>query len=230
MSAPAHRTPNRREFLIGGALIGTAVIANAAAQRLASGRPALEQHLDRLVPELIGSWSRSSANDILIPKGEEPEDEPYDEVVTRYYTSASAPPVMLLIAYGSAQTGTAQLHRPEVCYPAAGFDVRSWPDVVLPVRAPSALTARVMTATAPGRIEQILYWSRIGNEFPTRNTGQRWAVLRSAMLGEVPDGALVRMSTIHPNRGLALASLLAFGQSLVEASGAELRPLLVGGV
>jgi EpsI family protein len=179
------------------------------------------------VPDVVGPWRRSAADGILIPRGERPEDRTYDDVVTAYYTSPSAPSVMLLIAYGSAQTGSTQLHRPEVCYPAAGFHVRGSHEQALTLGTKS-IAARTMTATATGRTEQILYWSRVGNDFPTSPMDQRWSVLRYALHGVTADGALVRMSVMDDDAAAALPYLRAFASALVATSGSEMRRLLIG--
>ena len=124
-------TVSRRDFVIGGAFAATGIACAGLARRGSADQLARGRSLDHLVPEKIGVWSRSHYEPVLIPRGEEPEDKVYDSVVTRYYVSDSALPIMLLIAYGSAQTGETQLHRPEICYLAAGFRMRSWPNVVL---------------------------------------------------------------------------------------------------
>ena len=215
----------RREFLIGGTLMTTAVASGFLARRASADAQVTGGELT--VPDIIGPWRRSAADGILIPRGEQPEDRTYDDVVTAYYTSASAPSVMLLIAYGSAQTGTTQLHRPEVCYPAAGFHVRRSHDEVLTVSG-ERVAARAMTATATGRTEQILYWSRVGNDFPTSAMDQRWSVLRYALHGVTADGALVRMSVMSDNAAAALPYLRAFANALVATSRGRMRRLLIG--
>jgi EpsI family protein len=134
---------------------------------------------------------------------------------------------MLLVAFGGVQSGNAQLHRPEVCYPAAGFDLDGWQDLALPLSG-RGVSARAVTASAPGRIEQILYWTRIGRDFPTSSLAQRWSILRHSLRGSLPDGTLVRISTIDPDRGRALKSLRTFAASLLQSGTPQLRELLVG--
>lgn len=219
--------PTRREVLVGGGLVAVALASGLLARSASVAAPVDGGELH--IPDRIGPWARSTAEGILIPQGEEPEDRIYDQVATGYYTSPSAPSVMLLIAYGSAQTGTTQLHRPEVCYPAAGFRVRKWADV--PLQLPGLpIQARSMTANATGRTEQILYWSRVGRDFPTSTTDQRWSVLRHTLKGLIPDGALVRMSIIDADRSASMDVLRAFAAALVTASLPDLRRVMTGAV
>jgi EpsI family protein len=180
-----------------------------------------------LVPARLGQWAVDPSANILIPRGDTGELEIYDQLLTRVYASASAAPVMLLVAFGSSQAGTTQLHRPEVCYPAAGFTLQERGRLALPLPGGSSLRARSLTASAPGRIEQILYWSRVGRDFPTTMAEQRWSLLRQTLRGQVPDGALVRMSMIAPDHRAALPLLLSFARSLLEVP-AGARRLLTG--
>ncbi|CAA9534239.1 MAG: hypothetical protein AVDCRST_MAG31-2671 [uncultured Sphingomonas sp.] len=222
--ADGRKGATRREVLVGGGLLATALASGLLARNAALADPTIDRELH--IPDTVGRWSRSADEGILIPRAEE-DEQLYDQVVTGYYTSDSAPSVLLLIAYGSAQTGTTQLHRPEVCYPAAGFRVRELPDVSLQLRGRS-IGARTMTAVATRRVEQILYWSRVGRDFPTSTNDQRWSVLRQTFQGLVPDGALVRLSIIDPDRPAAIALLAGFAAALVEASPPGMRHLLTG--
>lgn len=216
----------RRELVVGGALVASALAASLVkpSPDRRSGRAV---SLKDLVPDRVGPWRGSRYGNVLIPKGEDAYKNTYDDVLTRHYTSESAAPIMFLIAYGSAQTGNTELHRPEVCYPAAGFRIRSWPDLQLKLLR-SSVTARSFTAFASGRVEQILYWSRVGDDFPTSSLEQRWSVLRHTIRGSVPDGILVRISTIDSNRERAIRLLQTFAQTLLSSGGPEMRLLLTG--
>jgi EpsI family protein len=216
---------NRRDFVIGGVFASTALFCAG----VAPGRSQLidRRTLDRLVPEKIGPWTASHYEPVVIPKGEELEGTDYDSVITRYYVSDSALPVMLLIAYGSAQTGETQLHRPEVCYVAAGFKMRNWPNAVLQTGS-KKIDARVLTATAPGRTDQILYWTRVGAEFPTTSVEQRWSTLRQTLTGSIPDGVLVRISIDDEDREAAMKFMRVFAGDLLSSGDSRLRAILEG--
>ena len=219
---------SRREFVIGGGLGATALLAAAAAPR--STATLVNESgagLDDLLPGTIGQWTAAPFADVLIPRAEKAEEKSYDEVVTRYYDSNSAPPVMLLIAYGKAQVGGTELHRPEACYPVAGFKLRRRPNVSL--RFPGvAIDARSMTAVASDRIEQLLYWTRVGTEFPTSSVAQRWSAIRQTMSGSVPDGVLVRLSALSLEPAGGIAMLQRFATELLGSGGPALRAVLTG--
>ena len=226
-SPPLGAGTNRREFLVGGALLASALASGALAAAVRSTPPAGSLQ-DRDLPTQIGPWRLAPSSNILIPEGEGAGDKVYDQVVAHHYDSASELPVMLLIAYGGAQSGSTQLHRPEVCYPSAGFRMTEHPDLVLDLPGTPPITARALTGVAPGRVEQIIYWSRVGNEFPTRGLSQRWSVLRQTVADGAPDGALVRMSAITSDEAAGVAALRRFAAALLVSSGPPLRRLLVG--
>jgi EpsI family protein len=218
---------SRRDFVIGGSLACTGLASAALSRRGNAKRLAEGRSLDNLVPEKIGPWSRSHYEPVLIPRGEETGAKAYDSVITRYYVSDSALPIMLLIAYGSAQTGETQLHRPEICYTASGFRMRSWPNVLLQT-GERKIAARVLTATAPGRTDQILYWTRVGGEFPTNSVEQRWSTLRQTLTGSIPDGVLVRISVADEDRDTAMKFIRLFTSELLASDNPQLRELLEG--
>jgi EpsI family protein len=217
---------DRRDVLLGGALAATAALAGLAP--LSLKQPAHEAaQLDALVPDRIGRWTRSDRGGILIPTGESLTAQTYDEVLTRLYVSASAAPMMLLIAYGGAQSGATQLHRPEACYPAAGFELGNRSDLTLRL-ADRAVWASLVTARGNGRTEQILYWSRVGDEFPGSASAQRWSVIRHNLRGAIPDGVLVRISALDAN--VANSPILQeFAAALIEGGSSKARWLLIGG-
>ena len=226
-SSSDHAASNRREFLIGGALLVSAVASGTLAKAVGSSPPAGSLQ-DRDVPVQIGPWRLAPTSNILIPEGEGAGDKVYDQVVAHHYGSASELPVMLLIAYGGAQSGSTQLHRPEVCYPSAGFRMTEHRDLVLHLPNTPPITVRSLTGVAPGRVEQIIYWSRVGDEFPTRGLNQRWSILRQTIADGAPDGALVRMSAITDDEAAGVAALGRFAAALLVSSGSALRHLLVG--
>jgi EpsI family protein len=217
---------DRRDVLLGGALAGTAVVAGLTGFALKP--PAREAaELETLVPDRIGRWTRSERGEILVPTGESLTTRTYDEILTRPYLSPSAAPIMLLIAYGGAQSGATQLHRPEACYPAAGFKLGKASDLTLRL-AGKAVQAKLVTALGNGRTEQILYWSRVGGEFPSSASAQRWSVIQHNLRGLVPDGVLVRISALQATAQASEILLREFAAALIAEGSPKARSLLVG--
>jgi EpsI family protein len=163
-----------------------------------------------------------------MPTAEAPAETGYDDLLTRHFSDDAGRTIMFLLAYGAAQSGNTQLHRPEACYPAAGFSLGNSARISIQAPGGAEVEARTLTATKPGRIEQILYWSRVGAAFPTDSASQSLAVIRQSLGGNAPDGALVRISTLGSDRASALTLLRLFANDLLKQPGPSLRRLLVG--
>src|SRR3546814_21141626 len=73
------------------------------------------------------------------------------------------------------QDGVLQIHRPEVCYPVGGYDLSPTRKVEVPV-GNRKIPANFFTATGPDRIEQVQYFTRLGDSFPRSWAEQRLAV------------------------------------------------------
>ena len=183
--------------------------------------------LDGLIPKRIGQWEFATTSGLVIPPDDTLSDTLYSNLLTRVYTDGANPPVMLLIAQSAGQTGFLQIHRPEVCYPAGGYTLSN----LLPraIATPGKdISAMELTASGPGREEQIVYWTRIGDAMPVSWLQQRLAVARDNLRGLVPDAVLVRVSTVDPDRGVATKRLTEFVQAMVGRLPTAARRVLIG--
>lgn len=219
---------DRRQFLFGGALL-SAVAAGYALQPRRNAPVAAPGALERAVPKRVGAWDYVTASGLVVPPQDEISERIYDQVLTRIYASDSGPPMMLLIAYGSAQDYGLQVHLPEVCYPSSGYSIESLNRVPVNLRPDVADTrATVMTAERGDRVEQVFYWMRIGDRFPSTALGGRTAVLSANVAGSLPDGVLVRVSTLMNEREPAMAAIRDFHAAMLQSLGRDGRRLLLG--
>jgi EpsI family protein len=218
---------SRRDLLVGGACLAVAggTFARMPREHLASipkGR------LEALAPDHIGDWHYETASGIVLPPPDELARLLYDQQVTRAYVSEKHPAVMLVMAYGSSQGGMLQVHRPEICYPASGFRLSATETDTLPIGAGRGIPVRAFTATADTRVEQVMYWTRIANAFPTSWTSQRIAIMESNLLGAVPDGLLVRLSTVGEDVAAGRKALAEFARAMLATIGPVGRRQLLG--
>jgi EpsI family protein len=218
----------RRDMLMGGGMLAAAAAAAALTPR---GRLNLlePKKMAEIIPTKIGSWTDTPTNGVVMPKEKGSlSDQLYSQTVSRLYISPTQIPVMLVIAYGDLQSDLLQLHRPEVCYAAVGFQISSSQETEVALGGGAMLPARELSATSDSRIEPILYWTRIGDYLPTSGREQRLAKLRLAMGGVVADGALVRLSTVGEPTPETFAALHEFARAMIEATAPGSRPALVG--
>lgn len=215
----------RRNVITGLAMMGAAGVAYAR-QPVPYAKKMKKGTLDTLIPTQVGGWKFETTSGLVLPPPDATVDRLYDELTTRVYTRPNSPPVMLLIAYGSVQDGLLQLHRPEVCYPVGGYELTDTQISEFPIMPGQTIPTRSFTAASDSRVEQVMYWTRVGDVMPTSWGEQRWAVVKANLEGAVPDGILVRVSTIDLDMKVSMALLQDFAQSLAQATKPDVRQLL----
>lgn len=217
---------NRRAFLVGGLLAGGATAAALA--RPVAPPPAISQkQLDASVPLALGDYHAAPGFDAVLPPRDELSKRIYDRYLARGYVAPGKPAVTLVIAYGSTQDYGLQLHRPETCYPASGWSIGTTERLPVEIEGRTVATS-TLSAARPGRIEQILYWTRIGSVFPDSAWDSRIEIVKRALTRDLPDGVLVRLSTGAQPKAFAIDTLVQFNTLLVDALAGPGRQLLLG--
>lgn len=218
---------NRRDLIVGGACLAAA--AGAETLRPDTHVALLgDRKLEDSIPNAFGAWRKHETEGVIAPQSENSlAARLYNQTVSRVFVGPDETPVMLLIAYGNTQSDTLQLHRPEVCYPAFGFDVRDSRATSFPLGHGATVPGRQLVAMAPGREERISYWTRIGEYLPVDDDEQRRMRFRTALAGIIPDGVLVRVSNMLPDDGAAFAFNRRFVADFIAAVPASVRPALI---
>ena len=217
--------PSRRGLLIGGAMM-LAGGAGVAAQPRRRERIRSDAPLAVLVPETLGAWRTGMDGGVILPEADGP-DLLYDAVLARSYVGTDLPPIMLSIAHGGAQSMSITLHRPETCYAAAGFAISGLREVMWEVDG-TTVPGRVMSARRQDRTEQVGYWRRISSAFPTTRLAEFRVIAQRNIAGVIPDGVLVRISTIDEDVARGQRSIARFAVALTAALDPAGRALLLG--
>lgn len=215
------------------AIMGLACLVAAGSAMALKPRKRLslggDTQLDAIIPRRFGGWTEQPTDALVTPEDEDSlATRLYSQTVGRLYVNDEGTMIMLLIAYGDTQNDLLQLHRPEVCYPAFGFAITQSGKVQVPLARDVAIPSRALTASSTNRIEQILYWTRIGEHLPTDGREQRVAKLEDQFAGVVPDGILVRISVITEDAAEGLALNRSFASDLMKAIPARNWPMLIG--
>jgi EpsI family protein len=219
----------RRGALLGGAMLLTAAVTWA---RLPRRRIIAVEHsnVDGVIPLRADGWVATPTGDIVVP----PEDEQkaasvyQDQVMRNYVHGDGSSAIMFLLAYDRSQSGMLMVHRPESCYPGSGFTITDDQPVTIPLSSSLALRGRFLSTQRDARIEQVLYWTRLGDEFPNSWDEERRFLAQQNLQGLAPDGALIRVSMIDPDAEGAKVQLTRFAAALYAASGRDGRALLAG--
>lgn len=219
----------RRNLIIGAACVSALGAATALRPRrevtLLKGAK-----LADIVPRAFGGWTSEDVSDPYAVNGEGTlSAKLYNELLTRLYTNQEAGlQIIMLLAYGGRQSDELQLHRPEVCYPAFGYELQQNEPSRVRIGDRASIPARQILAVAEERRESIVYWSRIGETLPQDGEEQREARLRISMQGVIPDGLLSRFSTMggYPKRDWPM--IASFIGELVIAIAPDQRKVLIG--
>jgi len=224
---PSKLALSRRHLMMGGALL--AVSGLALAREPKRRYPDLStKQFEALFPATFGAWRPHQASELVMPPESELADKLYQHIFTRTYVNDAGTSVMFLAAYNSMQINNVQLHRPEVCYYAGGFSIDISKPLILALGPGLEIPARTVLASSDTRQENILYWTRIGDEFPQSQVQQRIAMTKANIGGYLPDGLLLRMSVINPDNAASIKLMDGFMQEMLAHSNPQARRLLVG--
>ena len=218
---------SRRHLLMGGALL--AVSGLAFARTPVRRYPDLKQkQFEALFPGSFGQWRTHVASELVLPPESDLADKLYQHMLTRTYVNDEGVGIMFLAAYNSEQLNNVQLHRPEICYYASGFSIDRSSPYSVPAGQHDTIPARAITATMGSRVEQILYWTRIGEDFPQSWASQRVSMTKANLAGYMADGLLLRVSVINPDQDQALKEMSGFLSEMIAHTGKGTRELLIG--
>jgi len=220
------RMVTRRKFALGLAFASVAGVA-AARQPSKNVDYLGKAKLEGVVPDKVGRWTFVSNSGLVVPPEDQLARALYSQLLTRTYMDEAGNGIMLLVAQSGSQSGILQIHRPEFCYTAGGYTLT--PSVPHPVSLPGReLPASSLSAAREARIEQIVYWTRIGSHLPTSWTQQRLAVAMGNLKGYIPDAVMVRVSTYGNDSRLALADVDEFIRALMGVVTPQVRRVLIG--
>lgn len=185
--------------------------------------------LESAVPRELGEWqeARFGAAQIVDPQQKAMIDKIYNQTLSRTYVDAKGYAVMLSIAYGSDQSDTLQLHKPEVCYPAQGFQVESRSGGLLQLPDRAIAVTRLSTSLGP-RKEPVTYWTTVGGQVVTGGVAKKLVEMQFGLTGRIPDGMLVRISSIDSNPERAFGAHARFAEAMIGAVPLESRARLAG--
>lgn len=185
--------------------------------------------LENVVPQKFGEWALvpEVGTQVVNPQTKEILDKLYSQVLTRTYVNTAGERVMLSIAYGDDQRGDLAAHKPEVCYPAQGFQLIANDPTVVVTPFGSIPGRRLNTVLGP-RKELVTYWFAVGESAVTSKLERRIVEVKMGMTGQIPDGLLFRVSSIDDVPARAFGIQDKFVSALLGAVAPKDRPRLSG--
>ena len=221
--------PRRRAVVVAGLMVAS--LSGAAAwrpvSRLADTRAKVE--LESLFPKDFGEWRVDDRMPVQLisPDTQAMLNKIYNQTLSRTYVNSKGERIMLSVAYGGDQSDATRAHRPEVCYPAQGFEILSRQDGSVEVFGRS-MRVRQLVSRLGSRLEPISYWIMVGDKLTLSGTEQKLAQLAYSTRGVVPDGMLVRVSSIDPDTQRAYGVQSRFIADLGQAIQPTMRQYVMG--
>jgi EpsI family protein len=188
--------------------------------------------LETQVPESFGEWrvDRSITPVVPDPSVQAALDVLYSQTLARTYVNRQSQRVMLSIAYGSDQSSeVTAVHRPEFCYSAQGFRIQVIGPGEFKINNTMVPVQRLVGKLGQ-RVEPISYWVTLDEKATLPGMGRRLQQLRYGLHGQIPDGMLMRVSSISaaPSLDDAFLAQQGFLTQLYEAVPPDMRSRYFG--
>ncbi|MBI3350326.1 MAG: EpsI family protein [Burkholderiales bacterium] len=186
--------------------------------------------LESIFPASFGGWRVDSQQPvgIISPDVAELLSKLYAQTLTRTYVGPGGERMMLSVAYGGDQSDATRAHRPDVCYPAQGFSIVASADANVDTGSGKFLNVRHMYATLGSRHEPVTFWFVVGDQVAVSGTQQKLAQLQYGMRGLIPDGMLVRVSSIDADPDAGYRAQAGFIADLRQAMPAAIQSRVFG--
>jgi EpsI family protein len=223
-------TPVRRRALLAALLMGGTLAAAEAARprhRLTDDLGTLD--LELAFPVRFGEWQVDTRVPVQLVSPDLAQfiARIYSATLSRLYVNAQGDRIMLSVAYGGDQSDATRAHRPEVCYPAQGFDIVADGQALVDTAA-GPLRVRRLVARTASRSEPLTYWVVVGTRTALSGTEQKLAQLSYGLRGVVPDGLLVRVSSLSADPAPAHALQARFITQMSQALSPAVQPRIIG--
>jgi EpsI family protein len=215
--------------ILGAAMATTTALTGALTPTHKVADVKAQFRLDQMIPKRFANWS---VDDSVVPLTPDPTQKEllaalYEQTLGRTYINEAGQRVMLSIAYGGDQSKQLQLHLPEVCYVAQGFDMVEDRQGELDT-AYGRVPVKRLVMRQNARNEPITYWVTIGDKAVMSGLGQKYQRFVYGLSGRIPDGMLVRVSTIGADQQAAYQMQARFVNQMLDALAPRDRARLLG--
>lgn len=218
-----------RHLVIGLCMFAAAGMALALkpTHKIADSEPKID--LEVLIPKTFGDWK---IDETIVPLLPDPETQAklnkiYNQTLSRTYVNHHGDRIMLSIAYGGDQSDAMAVHKPEICYPAQGFQILKNVSGNF-ATGEGSIPVKRLVATQGQRIEPITYWTTVGDTVAV--SGWKWKLnqMKYGLTGKIPDGLLFRVSSIQADDAKAYQTQDEFARDLLKAMSSTGRERIIG--
>jgi EpsI family protein len=228
---PAPREARRAALVMLAAMAGSAGLAAWARPTILDSDKRPDFKLEHIIPERFDDWQIDRNMPVVLPPPDQQAalNRIYNQTLGRTYINSRGYRIMLSLAYGGDQSDGLTVHIPEVCYVGQGFRLEKAASGSMAIGGLTIPIRRLVTTMGP-RYEPITYWVTTGDEATISTWSRRMVSLRYGLKRRIPDGLLVRVSSIDRNEAFAYGQHDAFLRALVAVMPVQYRELLVGSI
>lgn len=210
-------------------MIAASVAAHALrpTDRISDDGPRIE--LEKIIPVAFSDWKEldTGGAGVVNPQQQAVINMIYSQTLSRTYVNSKGEYIMLSIAYGDNQSDANQVHLPDVCYPAQGFQLRASEKDAVATDHGQINVKRLFTVLGT-RHEPLTYWTMVGNTVAIGGYQTKMAQLSYGFSGKIPDGLIFRVSTISNDTESAYELQDRFIKALIGNITPEQRHRLAG--
>jgi EpsI family protein len=209
-------------------------LAEVLKPRELMARSAVSFDLEGAFPDKFGDWKIVPGVGVVTPSEVEgvvdtdTQTTLYSKEASRTYVNRDGQMVMMLVAYGPVQNHRLKSHRPEICYSAAGFRVSEKFGGSVQLNANETIKLTRLVTQRETRFEPVTYWMRVGNDVVTGIVDRQLVRIKYGLRGLIPDGALVRFSTVGIEKNQSFAVQDRFIRDFMNSIESSKRPFFVG--
>ena len=219
-----------KHLVIGVCMFAAAGMALALKPTIKVADSGPKVDLETLIPQTFSDWKMDETITPLIANPEQVAllNKIYSQTLSRTYINSRNERVMLSIAYGGDQSDSMAVHKPEVCYPAQGFQILKNPSISTFATEEGSIPVKRLVATQGPRIEPITYWMTVGDKVAV--SGLKWKLqqMKYGLTGKIPDGLLFRVSSIQADDAKAYKIQDDFTREMLKAMKPKERERIIG--
>lgn len=185
-------------------------------------------NLETMIPEQVSGWHVVKKLDdqiISSPELDAKVSAIYSQLLNRTYVSSDGYQIMLSVAYTKNQSDNSgqQSHKPEICYPAQGFEILHRQQTVL---RKNLLPVIQLETQNQQRHELVSYFTTIGNLVVSSNMETKIAQMKYSIDGVIPDGLIFRVSSVDRDSVRAYKKQEEFIDGLFASASEEATRIL----
>ncbi len=182
------------------------------------------------LPAVIQNWKKLPMDiaTVVDPTRQAVLSYLYTETLAENFANDSNQRIMLSIAYGKDQSDGHDVHKPDLCYPAQGFTILEQRGMTLELDTNHRINVQYLKTQNGERIEPLIYWTTAGDFVYQSRWQKKLIAFDYAKYKLIPDGMIVRVSTIEADDAVAMKEISEFVRDWYAAMPAAQRKRYFG--